>query len=225
MGYISEHIKSFEESNIDNDIIYILYQNVKETCIELFENGYKNYLTDTEKIFSEDETKITAGLFDHIERIINDIDLPFFVVPELHQYTSFIKKGEVNPNKAKRFDLHITHFQTKPRIKFGVEAKLIAEHNTVTRTAATLINEYVENAGMGKFINQIYDKAFFDEGFMLGYMLNGSLDGVVSKINFKISTAYSASEQLSKHKKHYISSYSIDAKRKELNHIFLGFTS
>lgn len=221
MGYISEHIKTTKTNTLDNDIVYSLYQDVKNDCIELIEKGYKNYLSETEKIFSADETTITAGLYDHIDKIIDEVDLPFVVVPEFHQYTTAIRKGEVNPNKAKRFDLYFTHFQSKPRIKFGIEAKLVAEQSTSTKSATTLINEYVEDAGMGKFINKLYE----DDGFMLGYIINGKIESIVSKINMKINTTYTVKELLLKHKKHYMSSYVFDDKRKELHHIFLDFSN
>lgn len=220
MGYISDINKSINLNTLDNDIVLLLYQNVKSDCIELIENGYNNYLLDTGKTFTEDETSITAGLYDHIDKIITEFDLPFTIVPEFHQYTNEIKKGKVNPNKAKRFDLYFMHFQTRPRIKLGVEAKLLTETNTATKSATTLVNEYVENAGMGKFINRIYE----DDGFMLGYILNGSADKIVSNLNLKITTTYSAKEQLLKFKKHYISNYSVEGSAKELYHIFLNFS-
>lgn len=221
MGYISEHNKSIHTSTLDNDIVHLLYQNVKHDCIELIENGYKNYLTDTEKVFSEDETIITAGICDHIDKIIYEVDLPFTIVPESHQHTTAIRKGKVNPNKARRFDLLFTHFQYKPRLKFGVEAKLLAETNTPSKNATTLIKEYVEDAGMGKFINKIYE----EDGFMLGYILNGEADKIVNRINLKITTTYSANEHLSKHKGHYLSTYTLEGKQKELHHIFLNFSN
>jgi hypothetical protein len=220
MGYISEHNKSINTSTLDNEIVYSLYQNVKQDCIELIENGYENYKSDSEKIFSADETLITAGLYDHIDKIINEVDLPFIVVPEFHQYTREIKKGKINPNKAKRFDLLFTNFQYKPRLKFGIEAKLLLEQSTTTKNATTLINEYVENAGMGKFINRIYES----DGFMLGYILNGNTESIVEKINLKITNTYTENEQLIKHTKHYVSSYAYCDVRKELYHIFLDFS-
>lgn len=220
MGYISEHNKSIHTSTLDNDIVVLLYQNVKQDCIELIESGYKNYLIDTEKIFSEDETIITAGLYDHIDKVIDEVDLPFIIVPEFHQYTNEIKKGKVNPNTAKRFDLLLTHFQYKPRLKFGVEAKLLAETNTATKNATTLIREYVENAGMGKFINRIYE----EDGFMLGYILNGEKEQIVQKINLKITNTYSNKEHLIKHKNHYLSTYILNKKQKEIHHILLFFS-
>jgi len=220
MGYISEHIKFVNTNNLDKDIVCFLYQNIKNDCIELIDNGYKKYISDAEKIFSINETIITAGLFDHIDNIIDEIGLPFVVVPESHQYTKEIREGKINPNKAKRFDLHFTHFQIKPRIKFGVEAKLLAEQSIPSKSATSLINEYVKDAGMGKFINKIYE----NDGFMLGYIINGKTDIIVSKINLKISTTYSVKEQLFKHKNHFISSYSCDNNRKVIDHIFLDFS-
>ncbi|MBS4040869.1 MAG: hypothetical protein KGZ81_09765 [Flavobacteriales bacterium] len=219
MGYISEHNKSINTNSLDNDIVLKLYVDVRNHCAEIIEQGYQNYLTDSEKIFSEDETTITAGIYDHIQTIVETDDLPFIVIPEFHQYTTAIKKGKVNPNKAKRFDLHFTNFNYKPRIKFGVEAKLLAETNTTSRSATFLTNEYVEDAGMGKFIKGTYE----DDGFMLGYILNGTTDTIVVNINLKVTSTYSVKEQLSKSKKHYISTYTLNGKEKELYHIFLNF--
>jgi len=117
--------------------------------------------------------------------------------------------------------LLFTHFQYKPRFKFGVEAKLLAETDTLSKNATTLIREYVENAGMGKFINKIYE----EDGFMLGYILNGETKKIVVKINLKITDTYTYNERLTKHKHQYLSIYSLDGKRKELNHIFLVLPS
>jgi hypothetical protein len=220
MGYISEHNKSINTNSLDNDIVLKLYGDVRNHCAEIIEQGYQNYLTDSEKIFLEDETTITAGIYDHIQTIVETDDLPFIVIPEFHQYTTAIKKGKVNPNKAKRFDLHFTNFNYKPRIKFGVEAKLLAETNTSSRSATFLTNEYVEDAGMGKFIKGTYE----DDGFMLGYILNGTTDTIVVNINLKVTATYSVKEQLSKSKKHYISTYALNGKEKELYHIFLNFS-
>lgn len=219
MGYISEHSKSVNTNTFDSDIVLKLYSDVKNHCAEVIEQGYQNYLTDIEKVFAEDEATITAGLYDHIQTIVETDDLPFVVVPEFHQYTIPIKKGKVNPNQAKRFDLHFTNLNYKPRIKFGVEAKLLAETNTSTKRAAFLINEYVENAGMGKFIKGIYE----NDGFMLGYLLNGKTENIVGSINLKISSIYSAKEQLNKSTRNYISAYTFNGKLKELYHIFLDF--
>ena len=221
MGYISELNKSVNVNTLDDDIAAQLYQNVKDDCLELIENGYKNYLADTDKKFSQDETSITAGLYDHIDRIIAEVDLPFTIVAELHQYTAPIKKGKLNPNKAKRFDLYFTHFQTRPRKKIGVEAKLIAENNTTSKNATTLVKEYVEGAGMGKFMKGLYE----DDGFMIGYILNGKTDKIVANINLKIISTYSVQEQVKKALKCHISNYTFNGKEKELYHIFLDFST
>jgi len=221
MGYISEHSKPIVTNTLDSDIVSKLYSDVKNHCAEIIEQGYQNYLSDSEKVFAEDETTITAGLFGHIQTIVEADDLPFVVIPELHQYTTLIKKGKVNPSKAKRFDLYFTNFNYKPRIKFGIEAKLLAETDTSTRSATFLIREYVEDAGMGKFIKGLYE----DDGFMLGYILNGTPEPIVMHINLKVTSTHSAKEQLGKIKTHYISTYTFNGKAKELYHIFLDFST
>ena len=220
MGYISEHSKPTNTNTLDSDIVIKLYTEVKNHCGEIIQQGYQGYLADTSKIFSEDETTITAGLYDHIQSIVETDDLPFIVVPEFHQYTTPIRKGKVSPNKAKRFDLHFTNFNYRPRIKFGIEAKLLAEKNTSTKRANFLIDEYIGDAGMGKFLKGIYE----DNGFMLGYILNGNTNSIVSRINLKISSTYSMEEQLSKSERYYISTYHLNKDSKELFHVFLDFT-
>jgi hypothetical protein len=221
MGYISELSKSISTNTLDSDIVLKLYSDLRNHCAEIIEQGYQNYLIDTEKIFLEDETTITAGLYDHILTIVESDDLPFVVVPEFHQYTTTIKKGKVNPNKAKRFDLHFTNLNYSPRIKFGVEAKLLAHTNTSSRSAIFLTNEYVEDAGMGKFIKGIYE----DDGFMLGYILNGDTNKIIGNINLRISSTYSEKDNLRLSGKYYISTHNYDKKSKELVHIFLDFSS
>ena len=219
MGYISEHNKSISTNTLDSDIVLKLYTDVRNHCAEIIEQGYQNYLTDTEKIFAEDETTITAGLYDQIQTIVEADDLPFVVIPEFHQYTSPIKKGKLNPMKAKRFDLHFTNFNYQPRIKFGVEAKLLAETNTSSRNATFLTSEYVEDAGMGKFIKGIYEC----DGFMIGYILNGRIAKVVENINLKVISTYSISESLKMETRHYVSLYQVKGTIKQLFHIFLDF--
>ncbi len=221
MGYISEHNKPINTKTLDNDIVLRLYHDVKKHCAEIIEEGYTRYLADSEKVFTEDETIITAGIYDHIQTLVESDGLPFIVAPELHQYTTAIRKGKTNPNKAKRFDLHFTNFNFSPRIKFGIESKLLAETNTSSKNAASLIKEYVEDAGMGKFIKGIYE----EDGFMLGYLLNGKTDQIVLKINTKVASTYSDKEQLKKKKVHYISNYVFEGKDKDIYHIFLDFSA
>ncbi|RPI19507.1 MAG: hypothetical protein EHM58_01485 [Ignavibacteriae bacterium] len=221
MGYISEHNSPLNTNFLDSEIALKLYSDVRNHCTEIIERSYLNYLSDSTKVFSEDETIITAGLYDHIEAIIDEDELPFYIAPELHQYTKPIRKGEVNPNKAKRFDLHITNFSYKPRIKFGIEAKLLAEKNTSFKRANFLVDEYVEDAGMGKFIKGIYET----DGFMLGYVLNGKVNNIVGSINSKVISTYSNKEILTKNKKNYISYFFFKGNLKELFHIFLDFSN
>jgi len=220
MANISNYFGEKNTDTVDNDIVYKLYLNVKNDCIALIEKGYENYLSDREVKFSEDETIITAGLYKHIDLIICDSDLPFEVTPERPQYTKAIKNGLVNPKKAKRFDLLFVHFHSKPRFKIGIEAKLLAETDTSTKRASYLINEYVHNKGMGKFINRLYE----EDGFMLGYILNGFEQNIITKINIKITKTYSIERRIKNCGRHYASSYVFDGNPKELVHIFLNFT-
>lgn len=173
-GYISQYKKSASQNTFDEDIFSTLYQNILENCFGLIENGYRGYLADTEKVFSADETQITAGIHDHIETIVDTEKLPFFVIPEYSVYSKEIRKGKKSPKKAKRFDLLIlTWNNDNDKFRFGVEAKLLAETNYKTKVASTLIKEYVEDAGMGKFIKNLYDPSSYNERFMLGHILNG----------------------------------------------------
>lgn len=225
-GYISQYKKSGSQDTFDEDIFLALYQNILESCFGLIENGYTRYLADTEKIFTADETQITAGIYDHIETIINTEKLPFDVVPEYFVYSKKIRTGKKSPKQAKRFDLLIlTWNKNNEKFRLGVEAKLLADTNYKTKVSSTLIKEYVEDAGMGKFIKNIYDPNSYNEGLMLGHILNGTIENIVKKINKRIITTYSAQEQLGEYDKHYISSYTNEEKRKKLYHIFLNFSS
>lgn len=177
-------------------------------------------------MFSPNETQITAGIYDHICNIIIAGKLPFDVVPEYFVYSEEIRKGKENPKKAKRFDLRIlTWNQSNDKFNFGVEAKLLAERNYKSKVASKLIKEYVEDAGMGKFLKNLYDPASYNDGLMLGHILNGKLDNIIRKINDKISNTYSIQECLSKRTNHYISNYADNGKRKNLYHIFLNFST
>jgi len=225
-GYISQYKKSASQNTFDEDIFSVLYQNILGNCFGLIENGYRGYLADTEKVFSADETQITAGIYDHIETIINTEKLPFDVVPEYPIYSKEIMKGKKSPKKAKSIDLLIlTWNKDNEKFRFGVEAKLLAETNYKTKVASTLIKEYVEDAGMGKFIKNLYDPSSYNERLMLGHILNGTAESIVKKINERIINTYSIQEQLDEYGNHYISSYANEEKRRNLYHIFLNFST
>ena len=78
---------------------------------------------------------------------------------------------------------------------------------------------------MGKFINNIYDKNAYNDGFMLGYILNGAIENIKDKINEKITNTYSLNEHLVENENHYISKYFDDKTVKKLYHFFLDFSS
>ncbi|HNT70966.1 MAG TPA: hypothetical protein PKI83_04855, partial [Bacteroidales bacterium] len=88
-------------------------------------------------------------------------DVQCNIVPEFPEFTNSIRNGKVKPRKAKKYDLCFIHFQSKPIVFIGVEAKLLIEENYKNKNANSLIKEYVEDKGMGKFINNIYKSANF----------------------------------------------------------------
>lgn len=224
-GYITLYSRTDSKRNFDDDIVSELYQNALDDCFDLVEKGYNAYLIDSEKVFSADETIITAGICGHIESIIAKYRLPFDIVPEYFVYSEKIKKGKLMPKKAKRFDLRILTWNAKNEtIKFGVEAKILADKNFKSKIALNLIKEYVQDAGMGKFINKIYDQSTYNDGFMLGYILNGGIENILRKINDRITITYSENEHLTNNKKHFISSYLDNGKQKILYHILLDFS-
>lgn len=226
-GYISEYKKTRNvNEKISNEIFLAFYTNVLDDVFKLIESGYDNYLSDEKKKFEADETVITAGLCGHIENIVELNKLPFDVVPEYYIYTKDIKSGKVNPNKAKRFDIRIlTWNKQNQKLKFGVEAKLLSEFNYKTKKASYLINEYIGDKGMGKFINRLYDESAFNEGFMIGHVLNGSVNSIVEKLNEKITKIYTKKEKLNFKNEKFSSTYSDKEIRKKLYHIFLNFST
>lgn len=225
-GYISQYGRTTSISNYDNDIVFVLHHNFLKQCFELIGEGYDEYLLDSEKVFSADETIITAGICGHIDTIIKKQALPFDIITEYCIHSENIKRGKLSPKKAKRFDLRILSWdKNNKKLTFGVEAKLLVETNYNSKKIKNLINEYVENAGMGKFINKIYDESAYNYGLMLGYVLNGKTNNIVEEINIKISAIYSTREHLTENENHYVSSYSDDGTPKKLYHIFLNFSA
>lgn len=225
MGHISDYNNNSNiSSNIDKEIIQHITDIVKSDCIKLIIEGYNQYLVDEEIDFVIDEPTITAGLYGHIENQINSTDVQCTIVPEHPEFTNSIRKGKMKPNKAKKYDLCFIHFQLKPSSFFGVEAKLLVEENYKNKSANFLISEYVEDKGMGKYINKIYEK----EGLMLGYVLKGNPLKIVEKINSKIDNVYSINDNLKHSTKYgnfepYICISSHINTKKELIHIFLNF--
>jgi hypothetical protein len=222
MGRLSEYNNNYRTSStIDKGIIQQIKETFKANCINLIIEGYNKYLNDNEKLFTIDEPTITAGLYNHIENQIYLTDIPCAIIPE---YTDAIRKGRIKPKKAKKYDLCFIHFQLKPSIYLGVEAKLLVEDNYKNKNAKILVAEYIEDKGMGKYINNIYEK----EGLMLGYVIQGKSSNIVEKINLKITEAYTLNDILKHTNKFnktepYICISNHDRTKKLLIHIFLNF--
>lgn len=224
-GYISQYKKS-NQNPFDKEVVLILYYSFLNKCFRLIEDGCLGYLADKEKIFIADETQITAGIYAHIDSIITKQKLLFDIVPEFYVYTKEIKLGKINPKKAKRFDLRITTWdKSYERFRFGVEAKLLAENNFDKKDANYLIKEYVEDAGMGKFIKNLYDPESYSVGIMLGQIINGTVENIKNRINENVKNIHSDNECLNKNNNYYISNYSDNGIRKDLHHIFFDFST
>lgn len=223
-GYISQYKKS-NQNAFDKEVFLILYYSILNECFKLIEDGCRGYLADKEKVFIADETQITAGIYNHIDIIITNQKLPFDIVTEFYIYSKDIKLGKKNPKKAKRFDLRIfTWDKSNGRFRFGVEAKLLSENNFDKKIANNLIKEYVEDAGMGKFIKNLYDPESYNIGVMLGQIINGTVENIKNRINDKIRNIHSDNECLIKNNDNYISNYSDNGIRKDLHHIFFDFS-
>lgn len=153
--------------------------------IQLFDLIYEAYKTiRTPELFLDklDETQISLSLFDAVKIIVSREGLPCYVVSELHEYTDEIREGKKSTITAKRYDLYFESWSTPARVEFGVEAKLLVENDFMSKTATTLIREYVSDAGMRKYIDGIYKK----RGCMIGYVVEGRTHHIVEKINSRI---------------------------------------
>lgn len=224
-GYISQYKKS-NQNTFDQELFLIVYYGILNDCFSLIEDGCKGYLVDKDKIFIADETQITAGIYNHIDSIITNQQLLFDIVPEFYVYTNEIKHGKINPKKARRFDLRIlTWDKSNERFRFGVEAKLLAENNFDKKNATNLIKEYVDDAGMGKFIKNLYDPKSYSVGVMLGQIINGSVENIKNRINNKIRNIHSDNECLNKYNNYYVSKYFDNGNIKSLHHIFFDFST
>lgn len=129
-----------------------------------------------------DETVISTNLFRALKLVASREGIPLTVVPELPEITDEIALGEKNIKSSKIYDIYFESWNSQYSIEYGVEAKVLIENNFMSRKAATLIREYVADAGMGKFINGIYEQ----RGCMLGYIIEGKIPNIILKINARI---------------------------------------
>jgi len=189
-----------------------------EEVIEAFQIDVLNLLSEAyqtiktpEKFFEDpDETQISVSLFDACYIINDKNQTKFWVVPEYHEMTDEIRSGKKKAISAKRFDIYFGNWSTPERVEYGVEAKLLVENDFMGRKSKKLIEEYVGDKGMNKYISGTYRK----RGCMVGYVIEGNISNVVDKINNHIESVFDSSQKLLKeqiimfnHKEVYKSSH------------------
>ncbi|HEY4785718.1 MAG TPA: hypothetical protein VIH57_06700 [Bacteroidales bacterium] len=185
-------LKGYE--NIANAIEY--RQNiVNPEYFEAFQIQLFNLINEAYCIIKTDEpiddlpeeTTISIALFEALKLITLKKSIPLTITPERHEISDKISLGIEKSISSKRYDIYFENWESKRRIEFGVEAKLLIENNINNKRASTLIHEYISDAGMGKFINRIYEK----RGCMIGYIVEGSIANIVLKINQQVSKTLS----------------------------------
>lgn len=146
-----------------------------------------------------EEDTFTTNFYKILEEICLDDDVAYRPHYQEYQITDEILKGNTRPQKAKRVDLVFATFY-KPRLKYSIEAKILAQKNTETRNAKKLSSEYVVS-GIDRFIKKDYDS----DGCMVGYIINGEADSVLEMINEVLTISGRQRENLAS--KHTIGNY------------------
>jgi len=146
---------------------------------------------DATAITDIDEPQISLSLHATLNNLVSKKELQCGVSWEHFEVTDKVEK---NVKTARRFDIFFENWDVKNRMNYGVEAKILIENNSKKRTAVKLVEKYVSEAGMGKYINGIYK----GRGCMLGYVLEGNVSSIISKINSEICAVFDNSQCLSK---------------------------
>ncbi|MBN1186824.1 MAG: hypothetical protein JXB49_31390 [Bacteroidales bacterium] len=157
----------------------------------LMGEAYNYIRIPNKQVTKIDEPQISISMYEAIDSIISKKGLWCGVSWEYPEVTESVEK---NAKTAKRFDIHFENWDTKNRIKYGIEAKILVENDTGSRKASQLVKEYISDAGMGKYINGIYK----GRGCMVAYILNGSISSIVIKINEEIKSNLDQTQCLSK---------------------------
>ena len=170
-----------------------LLKSVQIDCLNHISKAY-NSLQMSNYIAKIDEVQITADLFSEATKIPDYFNFKYTISPERPDYVKEIREGKKSPKKARKYDVYFENWNSKNRISFGMEAKLLVEQNYQRKKSATLIKEYVSDAGMGKFINKIYE----EPGCMLGYIMQGDMSKIIDKINYQIEQIYDSEQCITK---------------------------
>lgn len=151
----------------------VFYSN----CDILLVKAYYQLLNEKKYKKTWEEDTFTTNMHRALDDICQDQDIPYMPMYQEHQLTSDILSGSVRPIKARKIDIVFATF-FKPRIKYGVEVKILAETNFGSRNANQLAKEYVVS-GVDRFVRKEYDT----DGCMIGYVVNGNITSVYNMIN------------------------------------------
>jgi hypothetical protein len=127
------------------------------------------------------ETKFSAVLAGHMQKIRTEQKIPLKIDPEAILYNQGIFDGTIDPATAPRIDIKISGGWFIEDQYYGIEAKIVVENNFRTRNSTQLTKDYIEN-GIKRFIDGKYSSGM-DNGCMVGYVIEGRCNEIISKIN------------------------------------------
>lgn len=168
-----------------------------EEAIEAFQIEVFNLISEAYQIIKTpskitekpDETQISISLFAALKVLCSNGS---WVNCEHHEFTEEIFEGSKKSISAKRFDLYFGNWNTPKRIEYGIEAKLLVENDYLGLKSKFLVEEYVSERGMNKYITGIYKQ----RGCMIGYIVEGETTLIVNKINEEIERVLDSSQKL-----------------------------
>jgi len=199
MSTLSQIFKA-SSGNVSDTAKMIGAGNVfKDTCNVYLVEAYHILLSKKTAELTWEEDTFTANFAVLIESIFEDKELPYSLTYQQHQITKGILEGTDRPQTAKKMDIVFATF-SKPKLKYGIEAKIISENNAGTRNANYLCKEYIIS-GIDRFTNKTYDM----EGCMIGYVINGLPDNIIMMVNKILIDSKRNTEELSN--KHTIVGY------------------
>ena len=149
----------------------------RNTCNILLVKAYNDLMAKNIVLLSWEEDTFTANFADILETICENESLPYVVFYQQPQVTNNILSGSQRAQTAKKIDITFTTF-SKPKLRYGIEAKIMCEVNYHSRNANNLTKEYVVS-GVDRFIDQIYAI----DGCMVAYVTNGDVDRIVNRVN------------------------------------------
>ncbi|MCX2483521.1 hypothetical protein [Pedobacter sp. MR2016-24] len=191
----------------------------QDTCNVCLVKAYDIMLTSKVAKPTWEEDTFTANFAFIIESIFEEEELPYSVFYQQHQITEAILKGTERPQKAKKMDIVFATF-SRPKLSYGIEAKIIAESDLGKRNANYLCKEYIIS-GVDRFVNGTYNM----DGCMIGYVVSGVPDNIIVKINHVLTSLDRGEEKVgNKHDIHgHVSCYVSNHAGFSLQHMLFLF--